>query len=175
MGFQEQLQRSFRETAIHRRRQSKLLTVGTTELPYVLLGESVVNVGDTVVRRGIMRVDQPAIFLFQRPMQFEGFEGDAGETRDLLMALGRAAHFPPGRYSNIDTHLEVFEGALGSALEHYERVLEIDEDVLTGLLTGPVDLWQLSLLVYAGAMIAQNATHDMHDLIIRQALPHHWS
>ena len=96
MAFEEDFARAIRETEVRRERRSRLLTVGSTQLPYVLLSASIVNAGDTAVRRGTVRVDSPSLFLLNRPLQFEGFDQDAGdgeETADPLLALGRVALF----------------------------------------------------------------------------------
>lgn len=176
MDASREFMRALQETHIHRHRRSRLLTVGTTELPYVLLGESVVNLGDTVVRRGIVRVEQPSIFLLNRPVQLEGFEAEEGdEQKQAVVALGRMAHFPPGKYSNIETELDVFDGELGNAVQHYLQHLDNAEDLLTGLLTGPVEVWPLSLLVYVAAMVAQSAPGDVFDLMMQRFKPRHWS
>ncbi|MBM3463533.1 MAG: hypothetical protein FJX76_15650 [Armatimonadetes bacterium] len=173
MNFQEQFERAMRETRILRHRRSRLQTVGTTELPYVLLGESLVNLGDTVVRRGLVRVEQPNLFLFNRPVQLEGFEDE--EDPGTMLALGRAASFPPGKYFNIDTHMDIYDGPMDGAITSWQDRLDNAEDVLTGLLTGPVDAWPMSLMFYTMTMIGQNAPADVNDLLFKRALPPHWS
>jgi len=171
MDIESDFKRALSETEIHRHSRSRLLTVGTTELPYVLLGESMVNLGDTVVRRGIVRIEQPRIVVMGRPHQFEGF--DEEETPGLMLALGRVASFPPGKYSNIDTQLDVYEGRLEAALGHYQEKMR--DDQLTGLLSGPVDVWACSLMVYVFAMAVQSAPADLRDLVLKSGLPRHWS
>src|ERR1700722_15648282 len=95
MAFQEDFTRALRETDVRRERRSRLLTVGSTELPYVLLSASVDNQGDTAVRRGLVRVESPTLLLLNRPLLFEGFEDDGGGD-DTLRALGRGAVPLPG-------------------------------------------------------------------------------
>ncbi|MHB2016165.1 MAG: hypothetical protein ACYCW6_04385 [Candidatus Xenobia bacterium] len=170
MGFSEDLERAVRETRILRSRRSRLLTVGSTELPYVLLCASLVNQGDTVVRRGLVRVDKPKLLLLgQNQQQYEGFE-DSGsqEERELILAIGRAASFPPGKYHNIESELDVFEGNLDNASSHWLGQLDRMEDVLTGVVTGPVELWPLSLLVYVGSLVARSANSDVQELLERR-------
>lgn len=172
MDIEKDFLRALQETEIHRQRRSRLLTVGTTELPYILLGESMVNLGDTVVRQGVVRIEQPRLYLLNRPHQFEGFEDDDHEQA-LMLALGRVSSLPPGKYSNVDCRLDVFEGRLPAAISHYGDRLE--DDQRTGLLSGPVDVWPFSLMVYAAAMAAQSAPGDVRDLLLKNAFPRHWS
>ena len=174
MDIREDFARALRETEIHRQRRSRLLTVGTTELPYVLLGESLVNLGDTVVRSGVVRVEQPSIFLLNRPLQFDGFDDEEGVDGDVMLALGRMASFPPGKYSNIDARLDVFEGRIDAALRSWRDRLESLEDQGTGLLSGPVDVWPLSLLVYVGSVIRTSAPADLKEILKRQLPPPSW-
>jgi hypothetical protein len=177
MDIERDFPRALRETRIHRRRNSRLLTVGTTELPYILMGESLVNVGDTVIRSGIVRVEQPNIVIVHRPPhEFNGFEeSEEDDTNGAMVAVGRMASFPPGKYSNIDTHLEIFEGSIENALEQYMTRLDRSEDASSGLLTGPVDIWPMSLMVYVGMMVAQSASADIQNHFFGKGLPRHWS
>lgn len=176
MMFDEnQLQRALQETQVKRERRSRLLTVGSTELPYVLLSASVVNEGDTAVRQGLVRVESPTLLLLNRPHQFEGFEDDGDEHGQAMVAMGRVARFPPGKYSNIDTQLDIFEGSLEEALARTLERLDAAEDLQTGVLVTPPDIWALGLLIYVGKMVAQSAQADLEHLLTRPRLPRHWS
>jgi hypothetical protein len=127
------------------------------------------NVGDTVVRKGIVKVDKPQLLLLNNPTEFEGFEyGDDSNEDDAFMALARMASFPPGKYSNIGNKMDVFNGSLEKAIDHYERELDKAGDLNTGLCAGPVDIWALSLFVYVGKMVAGSASSDLDDMINRQ-------
>lgn len=167
MGFEEEFVRALQATEIHRGRRSRLLTVGTTDLPYILLNRSVVNKGDTVVRQGVVRVEEPSIFLFQQPHQFEGFDNGGKDPRDALVAVGRMARFPPARYSNRDMRMDVVDSAIDIVLGMMERRLDETHDDQTGLISGPVELWHLSLIVYAGLMVRQSASGDLTDILRR--------
>ncbi len=172
MGLQEDFIKALHETEIHRQRQPRLLTIGSTDLPYVMLCESEVNMGDTVVRNGVVRVEKPQLMLLRDPVEFEGFEyNDNPNESSAFMALGRMASFPPGKYSNIETQLDVFEGSLTKAVDHHQRRLDADKNELTGVLSGPVDLWALSLFVYVGTMISNSAPNDISELIRRHMHP----
>jgi len=168
MGLQEDFMRALGETRIIRQRQSKLLTLSETELSYVLLSESAMNVGDTVVRKGIVKVNKPQLLLLHNPMEFQGFEYEEDSSGNgAFMALARMASFPPGKYSNIGNQMEVFNGSVERAIDHYQRELDKSGDHHTGLCAGPVDIWALSLFVYVGKMVAKSAPTDLDDMINR--------
>lgn len=167
MSFEEDIGQALAETRIHRGRQSRLLTVGTTELPYILLNPSRVNHGDTVVRRGVLRVEEPTLLLLHRPMQFNGFSDDEGDRQDALIAVGRMAHLPPARYTNRDMQMDVIDGKLDRVLADLDKQLDSDHDERTGLVSGPVELWHLSLLVYVMQMVRTSAGGDVSDLARR--------
>lgn len=175
MDFEKDFPRALRETEVHRMRRPRLLTFGSTELPYVLLGTSLVNLGDTVVRRGVVRVEKPNIYLLTPQVQLEGFDEERVEGERTVVAVGRTATFPPGKYSNIDNQLDVVEGSLQAALAEHMQRLDREEDVLTGLLSGPVELWPMSLLVYVGMMVGQSAEDDVRNAFFKQGVPRHWS
>lgn len=167
MSIEEDFARAVHETEIHRGRRSRLLTVGSTELPYILLNRSVVNKGDTVVRRGILRVQEPAILLLQNPHQFEGFGDENGDRHEAMVAIGRLAHFPPAHYSNRQVQMDVVDGELDRVLLDVEHRLDATHDEKTGVLSGPVEVWHFSLMVYVGQIVRQSAGGDFQDLIRR--------
>lgn len=165
VSFEEDFAKAVQETEIHRGRRSRLLTVGSTELPYILLNQSLVNTGDTVVRRGVMRVEEPSILLMQRPHQFEGFDvGEGDDPQEALIALGRMASLPPARYSNKDVQMDLVEGKLDRILLQMEHRLDQEQDELTGLISGPVEIWHYSLMVYVGQMVKQSVRGDLSHL-----------
>ncbi len=83
MSIQESWEKAIRNTEIIRQRIQGLATFSTTNLPYVLLSESSVNMGDTVVRKGIVLVEKPSLILPANIPQCEGFDFD----RDVLSYL----------------------------------------------------------------------------------------
>jgi hypothetical protein len=171
MNFTEDFSRAIEETEVHRGRRSRLLTVGSTELPYILLNRSLVHKGDTVVRRGVLKVEEPAIMLMQRPHQFEGFGDESGDPNEALVAIGRLARFPPARYTNREVQMDVEDKPLDAVLRDLDHFLDENCDERTGLISGPVEIWHLSLMVYVGHMIRQSAGGDFTDLIKRLREP----
>ena len=73
--------RALKDTEIIRARVKSLSMMGDTRVPYVLLSESSINLGDTVVRKGEVLVQKPALFIPPNNPQFQGFEFERGEDR----------------------------------------------------------------------------------------------
>lgn len=167
MSFEEDFSRAVAETQVHRARRSRLLSVGTTELPYVLLNRSQVHRGDTVMRKGVLRIEEPALLLLHRPHQFEGFSDEDGDRHDALIAIGRTAHFPPAQYTNRQMQMDILDGELDHVLARIDRELDHDKDETTGLLTGPVEVWHFSLIVYVAQQIRESAGGDLRSLARR--------
>ena len=61
MDVHEAWSRALKQTEIIRARVSALQTFQATNVSYILLSESEINHGDTVVRRGEVIVDKPSL------------------------------------------------------------------------------------------------------------------
>jgi len=59
MDMEEAWNKALRYTEIIRSRVQSLMTFKDTAVSYILLSESSINVGDTVVRRGEVVVEKP--------------------------------------------------------------------------------------------------------------------
>eukprot|EP00898_Chlorokybus_atmophyticus_P004936 jgi/Chlat1/5443/Chrsp36S05414 len=147
--LEDSIARSFLETKIHRQRKASLLETTETKLPYILLSESEVCKGDTVVRQGVVVVQKPVLLLLDgshRHADFEGFESES--QYNSMFALARAVSFPAGKYRNIDVSLDVHELPVEDTLENLWKKLEREGDSQTGLLTGPPEHWPMCVLAY---------------------------
>lgn len=168
-GFDEIWEKALRYTEIVRPRIQPLATDGPTFLPYIFLAESSVNVGDTVVRRGEVIVEKPAIILPQNLPQFEGFESPQEQPFNPDMVtnflLVRGIRFPSMKYNNRTYSLDVREGKLQSAIDHYGRELQRQENLTTGLVIGPEDCWQFSILVFICSQVLRSAEGDIQKLL----------
>ena len=82
MDINEAWGKALKQTEIVRSRISALQTFHATQVPYILLSESSVNLGDTVVRRGEVTVDQPSLILPPNLPQLEGFGFDQPQSFD---------------------------------------------------------------------------------------------
>ena len=74
MKAYENWEKALKKTEIIRPRIQSMMTFSETSMPYILLSESSINMGDTVVRKGEVVVERPTLILPPNIPQFEGFE-----------------------------------------------------------------------------------------------------
>jgi hypothetical protein len=168
MTIQEAWERALSGTHITRPRVQGLLTFEATRLPYIFLAESLVNRGDTVVRKGEVVVEKPFIILPSHLPQFEGFEFEEERFSEDFLAsffMIRGIEFPSLKYNNKVDSLDIFEGSIEKAREHYGNLLQRQEDVATGLITGFEDVWPFSVLIFVGSQIAKSADGDLKRML----------
>lgn len=169
MDIEKNWEKALRDTEIIRSRVQALMTLAATDVPYILLSESSISDGDTVVRKGVIHVEKPSLIIPPNNPQFRGF--DLEEERDfqhnslINFLIVRGVTIPSLRYDNKTSSLDIYEGKLSDALKHYEDLLRREEDVVTGLMIGPQDCWQFSLLIFICTQIARNADHDIRKLL----------
>lgn len=160
---------ALKKTEILRSRIQPLMTFQSTAVSYILLSESTVNLGDTVVRKGEVLVDKPAIILPPNIPQFLGFEFEEekkiNENSLINFLLVRGIAMPSLKYNNKTQSLDVFEGDLEKAVKHYRELLQQQENVNTGLLAGPEECWQFSILLFICSQAARNADVDLKNLM----------
>ncbi len=172
MDIQKTWNKAVKNTEIIRHRVSMLLTFEETVVPYIFLAESKINRGDTVVRKGEIVVEKPSLILPPNIPQFEGFELEGEETfnDDALMnlMLVRGISIPSMKYNNKTVALDIYEGKLKKAVEYYLEQLQQEENVRTGLIAGPEDCWQFSVLIFICSQVVKNAQMD-----IKKILDHH--
>ena len=161
--------KALKSTQIIRPRVNGLLSQKDTAVPYIMLSESSVNVGDTVVRKGEVVVEKPALVLPPASPQLEGFQfaPDENFKQDAFVnfLLVRGITLPSMKYNNTTNSLEVFEGDLAKAISHYGNFLQRQENVTTGLIAGPEEGWQFSILVYICSQVVRNAESDIRNLL----------
>ncbi len=169
MSIQDSLEKALKTTEIVRPRVQPLHTFAETRLPYIFLSESSVNRGDTAVRKGEVLVEKPSLILPFNMPHFEGFEfeGESGVDADMLMNffLVRGVSFPSMKYNNKTDSLEVYEGRLSKAIDHYTALMQREENVHAGLVVGADDCWPFSLLIFAGTQIMKSADGDIRRLM----------
>lgn len=169
MDIQERWEKALKFTEVIRSRVLPLLTFQATDLPYIALSESQVNIGDTVMRKGKVMVEKPTIILPGNLPQFEGFEFEGGGHADgevlTNLLLVRGIRLPSLKYSNEPYTVDVFEGNLKKAIEHFRDGLQRAEDVHTGLIAGPEDCWQFSLLIFTCGMVLKSAEGDIKNIL----------
>ena len=171
MDIHESWEKALKRTEIVRPRIQPLHAFETTHLPYLFLAESSVNTGDSVVRKGEVLVERPALVLPPSNPQFEGFgfEKDFPSAQDYLSTflLVRGIRFPSLKYENVVSSLDVFEGRLQKAIDHFKKELQIKENTSTGLVIGPEDCWQLSVLIFICSQILKSSDGDVQQLLDR--------
>lgn len=169
MDFDKYWQKALKRTEIVRSRVRALQTSGDTQVAYILLSESTINVGDTVVRRGEVVVTKPSLIVPPHNPQLSGFDWNKDEEVDenslVNFLLVRGISLPSLRYDNQTSSLDIYEGKMSRALKYYQDLLQREEDVRTGLLTCPEDCWQFALLIFICSQIARNADQDIRKLL----------
>ena len=114
MDIEETWERALKHTEIIRPRVKPLDTFKTTQLPYIFLAESSVNLGDCVVRMGEVMVEKPSIFLPPGSAQLDGFDfRDVSRKQQEMITnffLVRGIEFPSFKYNNKTYSLDIFEG-----------------------------------------------------------------
>jgi hypothetical protein len=172
MDFEKMWTKALRHTEIIRTRIQALSMSGDTQVPYYLLSESSINIGDTVVRKGEVLVQKPSLFIPPNNPQFEGFEfeNDNGsqpfhENSFINFLIVRGVSIPSLRYDNRTSSLDIYEGKLSKAIKYHEKLLQQQENVHAGLLVGPEDCWQFSILIFICSQIIRNADQDIRRLL----------
>jgi hypothetical protein len=162
-------EKALRETNIIRSRIMGLQTFNETHVPYILLSPSTINEGDTVVRTGEVLVHRPSLVLPPNIPQLEGFnfdnENSFEEDSMINFLMVRGISLPSMKYDNKIFSLNVFEGKMEDAVEVYCNRLQKEENTSTGLLCGPDQLWQLSLLIFICSQIVKNSSIDIRRLL----------
>lgn len=168
MDIQDLWEKALKRTEIIRPRVLPLSMMGPTHLPYIFLAESSINQGDTVVRKGEVVVDKPALILPHDMPQFEGFESEKISSFDLDMLTNflfvRGVRFPSLKYNNVVNALDLREGKLDHSVKFYRGELEKQENVSAGLVLGPEDLWQFSILIFTANQMIRQAEGDLRQL-----------
>jgi len=171
MDLEKEWEKALNNTKIKRQRLESLNTFKSTDIHYLLLAKSEVDISDSVIRKGKISVDRPLIVLPRSYPQFEGFdfkkdfEVDNDTIRSFL--LMRGIRFPSLKYNNELYSLDVTENTLEEAIKKNLQLLERKEDIKTGLIVGPNDCWQLSLLIYVATLITKSADSDIKNIIDR--------
>ena len=71
------------------------------------------------------------------------------------------------RKAEIDTHVEldVFDGSLSGAANHFRKQLEQQENINTGLVIGAEESWQFSVFIFVGSLVVRQADGDIRRLL----------
>lgn len=169
MDFQSAWEEALKGTEIVRTRVSPLKTFEDTRVPYIFLSPSLINDGDTVVRKGEVLVRRPSLILPPNIPRFEGFEFDQEEGTDqssvASFLLVRGISVPSLTYNHTTYSLDVFEGGLSRAIPFFANQMEREENVVCGLITGHEQVWQFSVLIFICSQVARNVEVDLKRLM----------
>ncbi len=169
MDIRQRWEKALGQTEVVRPRIRALYTFSVTESPYIFLSESSINVGDTVVRKGSVIIQKPSLILPTGLPQFEGFEAqkelhiDESKLADFFLVRG--VNLPSLKYNNTTYSLDLFGGSLKRAVQYFQQRLQQAEDVETGLIVGPEDCWQFSILLYISTQVVKSADGDVRRLL----------
>ena len=65
--------------------------------------------------------------------------------------------------------MDIQPGSLSKAIEEQKTLLQRHENVHSGLVVGPEDCWQFSILIFVAGQVMRSAEGDM-----RRLLSDHW-
>ncbi len=169
MDVYELWAKALKHTEVIRPRVQYLSTFEDTTVPYILLSRSSINFGDTVARTGEVIVQRPSLILPPNNPQFSGFDFDehlrSQESGLVNFLLIRGIQVPSLSYNNKTSALDIYEGDLNKAVSHYADQLQRRENVHAGLITGPEECWQFSVLIYVCSQVARNSARDIQKLL----------
>ena len=77
----------------------------------------------------------------------------------------RGVRFPSYKYNNMVESLDLVEGSLKKAEDRFRGKLQKKEDVHTGLIMGPEDCWQFSVLIYICNTVARSTDRDIKNIL----------
>ena len=168
-NFEDRWMRAKEGTQLHRTRQTDLFTFGTTALPYVFIASSAINTGDSILRRGELKTEKPAIIWgggeSSESSRFSGFEEEGENVNQVLFA--RAFRFPNLQVNNQGMQMEVLSREIRQLSDEIMSELDANGDRRTAVIEGPEDLWGLSLLIYAAEMTQRSAPGNLRDIAER--------
>lgn len=172
-GFQEKFEQIWKQTKILRPVDRKLFTFGDTHLPYILVADSVVNRGDTVVREGEVVVKRPLIYAPRSGFPtFEGFS-EKGE-RAAGMIIQRMMYIPPYEYKNSQHSLSVTPEPLNGVVVRLNEKLDRKEDNLTVIIKTMADMWEVSVMCFAAERMIESIPSNLKELQERGFLEGGW-
>lgn len=150
----------WRSTEVIREYQRMLYTFGDMELPYVLVAEHDRLKDRAVVRKGLVLLRKPHVFVppyFGGPEFKEGFE-HANTIPPEAAYLFRVMGLPYSHITNRHIVEESLEyGSLKSVLEKFDREMEKQEDMETGLIRGIIEGADVSLMRYSVGLVIKSA------------------
>ncbi len=169
MDIEQIWKKALKETEIYRQRLDFLPTFEGVDLSYILLSKSEFSPQDTVVRKGSVYVSRPMILMPPDYPIFEGFDFKevTGLSQDSIQSFlyMRGIRLPSLKYYNKTYTMDIMEVPLEDVLKDIGNKLERMEDIHTGLIVGPNDIWQFSLLIYVANIVARSIGNDIRKMM----------
>lgn len=156
-------------TQFIRIRKNLLYTFGATRLPYICVSQERRDLGGVTVRTGEVMADKSQIAIPGQTPAIEGlewfddFNRDGGAREGLAVLLARRISMPPSKYSNTAGSERREPGPLAQTLERIVNHLDGENDVRTGVIFAPEQVWGLSVLLYVGSQVARSAPSNIQE------------
>lgn len=164
MEMEEAFKLAQADTKFIKMRKNLLYTFGATRLPYICLSQSLDGTNVVFIREGEVTADRPQIAVPGETFSIEGFDRDSdGEGGELSVILARRISMPPSKYVNKANAAIREHGTLPEAIQRVMNRLEGDNDVRTGVISAPEQVWGLSVLLYVGNQVARSAPSNVQE------------
>ena len=164
---EDKFRQYWQQTIIIREYQRLLFTFGDMELPYVFVAENTTLPDRTVIQKGTMVLEKPHIFLptHQDTPKFEGFEHSNAFAREVAY-LFRAAKLPYSHISNKPLAQEKLEyGCSDDVIERICKQMDVLDDTETGLIKGPLEGIDISLIRYSFGLAVKSAPENINEFL----------
>jgi hypothetical protein len=162
----EKFKQCWTQTEVIREYERILYTFGDTELPYIFAAEHQRFRDRTIVRKGVILIEKPRIFLpryYGGPEFKEGFE-HAKAVPPEAACVFRAMGLPYSHITNKPIAKEHIEyGGLQDVLDKLNRRMESQENTETGLIKGILDGTDISLMRYSVGLIIKSAPENVRE------------
>lgn len=163
MEIAEAMQYAGRETQIIRARKNLLYTFGATRLPYICLSEKKDQANTILLRKGQITADRPTIAFPGYDFTIEGFDLKPEEMETVKVILSRRVEIQPTTLTHNPESPQILAGPIESAIERIVQALDEANDIRTAVIRAPDEVWNLSLLLYAGTQILRSAPSNISE------------
>jgi len=172
----ERIREAVKHTEIVRLPKQNLATFGTTNIYYYLVtrpayAELVDDVAETVVREGRVIAEKPKIVTPYYLSRLEGFSSEA--RRYFKAMLQTSGSHSPGllySYRNEPKELTIVSEDLLSVLDKLNAKVDKRGDLLTSIIKGEDELWDVSLLKFIYEMTARSLRSNLRQMEARGLL-----
>ena len=162
----EKFKQCWGQTEIIREYERILYTFGDTELPYIFAAEHQRYKDRIIVRKGVILIEKPQIFLpryYAGPEFREGFEHAKALPPDVAYIF-RTMGLPYSHIANRPIAKEHIEyGSLQDVLDKLNNQMKNQDNTETGLIKGVIDGADISLMRYSIGLIIKSAAENVRE------------